>query len=106
MQDQIFFAPAAAATATASPSAPPFELVCPADSPPTPRRACQPIRRRFCRARHAEGDLCIAASAHDFVRLAMEGGTELGLVVKNTLDALELPVLDPQKWAPRPGARP
>ncbi|MDD2711863.1 MAG: SCP2 sterol-binding domain-containing protein [Simplicispira sp.] len=69
------------------------------------------------RARHADIDLCIAASAHDFVRLAqrqedpdtlffnrrlsMEGDTELGLVVKNTLDALELPVLDLQQWAPR-----
>ncbi|WP_051603272.1 ubiquinone anaerobic biosynthesis accessory factor UbiT [Simplicispira psychrophila] len=88
------------------------------------------------RARHAEIDLCISASAHDFLRLAqrqedpdtlffnrrlsMEGDTELGLVVKNTLDALELPVLDLQQWAPRqvlarlaalrpggfPGARP
>ena len=46
----------------------------------------------------------------------MEGDTELGLVVKNTLDALDLPVLDLQQWAPRqvlsrlaalrPGARP
>lgn len=69
------------------------------------------------RARHAEADLCISASAHDFVllaqrqqdpdtlffnrRLVMEGDTELGLVVKNTLDALELPVLDLQQWAPR-----
>lgn len=84
------------------------------------------------RARHAQTDLCISASAHDFVRLAqrhddpdtlffnrrlsMEGDTELGLVVKNTLDALELPVLDLQQWAPRqllarlaalrPGAQP
>ena len=84
------------------------------------------------RACHAQTDLCIAASAHDFLRLAqrledpdtlffnrrlsMEGDTELGLVVKNTLDALELPVLDLQQWAPRqllarlaalrPGARP
>jgi len=84
------------------------------------------------RARHAQTDLCISASAHDFLRLAqrhddpdtlffnrrlsMEGDTELGLVVKNTLDALELPVLDLQQWAPRqllarlaalrPGARP
>ena len=64
-----------------------------------------------------ETDLCIAASAHDFLllaqrqqdpdtlffnrRLVMEGDTELGLVVKNTLDALELPVLDLQQWAPR-----
>ncbi len=62
-------------------------------------------------------DLCISASAHDFVRLAqrqedpdtlffsrrlsMEGDTELGLVVKNTLDALELPVLDFARLAPR-----
>ena len=84
------------------------------------------------RARHAKTDLCISASAHDFLRLAqrqedpdtlffnrrlsMEGDTELGLVVKNTLDALELPVLDLQQWAPRqllarlaalrPGAKP
>ena len=85
------------------------------------------------RARHVQQtDLCIAASAHDFLRLAqrlddpdtlffnrrlsMEGDTELGLMVKNTLDALELPVLDWQQWAPRqllarlaalrPGARP
>lgn len=84
------------------------------------------------RARHAQTDLCISASAHDFLRLAqrhddpdtlffnrrlsMEGDTELGLVVKNTLDALELPVLDLQQWAPRqllarlaalrPGAQP
>ena len=33
-------------------------------------------------------------------RLAMEGDTELGLVVKNALDALELPVLDLQQWGP------
>ena len=61
-------------------------------------------------------DLAISASAHDFLRLAqrqedpdtlffsrrlsMEGDTELGLVVKNTLDALELPVLDLQQWTP------
>ena len=84
------------------------------------------------RARHRHTDLCISASAHDFLqlaqrqqdpdtlffnrRLSMEGDTELGLMVKNTLDALELPVLDLQQWAPRqllarlaalrPGARP
>lgn len=61
-------------------------------------------------------DLTIAASAHDFFRLAqrqedpdtlffsrrlsMQGDTELGLVVKNALDALELPVFDLQQWAP------
>ncbi len=57
-------------------------------------------------------DLTISASAHDFMllarrqedpdtlffsrRLSMEGDTELGLLVKNTIDAIELPVLD---WA-------
>ena len=55
-------------------------------------------------------DLTISASAYDFVllarrqedpdtlffsrRLSMEGDTELGLLVKNTLDAIELPVLN------------
>ena len=69
------------------------------------------------RARHAVTDLCISASAHDFLllaqrqqdpdtlffnrRLVMEGDTELGLVVKNALDAIDLPVLDPRHWAPR-----
>ena len=54
-------------------------------------------------------DLTISASAHDLMllarrqedpdtlffsrRLAMEGDTELGLLVKNTIDAIELPVL-------------
>lgn len=67
--------------------------------------------------RHGSVDLCISANAHDFVRLArrqedpdtlffsrrlsMQGDTELGLVVKNTLDALELPVLDLAQLAPR-----
>lgn len=61
-------------------------------------------------------DLTISASAHDFVllaqrkedpdtlffsrRLAMEGDTELGLLVKNTIDAIELPVFDPKQFAP------
>lgn len=55
-------------------------------------------------------DLAISASAQDFVllalrkedpdtlffsrRLVMEGDTELGLLVKNTLDGMELPPLD------------
>lgn len=30
-------------------------------------------------------------------RLVMEGDTELGLLVKNTLDAMEMPVLDPRQ---------
>ena len=73
-------------------------------------------------------DLTLSASAHDFLllaqrqqdpdtlffhrRLSMEGDTELGLVVKNALDAIELPVLDPRQWTPRQvlarlrGARP
>jgi O2-independent ubiquinone biosynthesis accessory factor UbiT len=61
-------------------------------------------------------DLTIGANAQDFVRLAqrqedpdtlffnrrlsMEGDTELGLVVKNAIDALELPMLDLQQWTP------
>ncbi len=63
-------------------------------------------------ARHAiaQPDLTISASAQDFIllalrkedpdtlffsrRLLMEGDTELGLLVKNTLDAMELPPLD------------
>lgn len=60
--------------------------------------------------RQSQPDLTISASGPDFLkmarreedpdtlffarRLSMEGDTELGLVVKNTLDALELPVLD------------
>lgn len=55
-------------------------------------------------------DLTITAKAYDFIQLAMrkedpdtlffsrrlltEGDTELGLLAKNTLDALELPPLD------------
>jgi len=58
----------------------------------------------------AQPDLAISASAQDFFllalrkedpdtlffsrRLVMEGDTELGLLVKNTLDAMELPPLD------------
>lgn len=61
-------------------------------------------------------DLTLSAHAHDFLRLvqrqedpdtlffnrrlSMEGDTELGLVVKNAMDALELPVLDPHHWSP------
>lgn len=73
--------------------------------------------RRFAAcAKQQTTDLTLSASAHDFVRLArrqedpdtlffsrrlsIEGDTELGLVVKNALDALELPVLDLQQWAP------
>ena len=79
-------------------------------------------------APQGEPDLTISASAQDFLllarrqedpdtlffsrRLAMEGDTELGLLVKNTLDAIELPVFELGKLAParvfgriRPGVR-
>lgn len=61
-------------------------------------------------------DLSIAASAQDFLKLArrqedpdtlffsrrliMEGDTDLGLLVKNTLDAIDMPVFDPRRLAP------
>jgi predicted lipid carrier protein YhbT len=61
-------------------------------------------------------DLMISASAQDFLRLAqrredpdtlffsrrlvMEGDTELGLLMKNTLDAIELPVFDSARLSP------
>lgn len=61
-------------------------------------------------------DLTISASAHDFVllarrqedpdtlffsrRLSMEGDTELGLLVKNTIDAIELPVFNLERYRP------
>lgn len=64
-----------------------------------------------------DADLTLSASAHDFVllarrqedpdtlffnrRLAMEGDTELGLLVKNSMDAIELPMLDIQKLKPQ-----
>ena len=67
-------------------------------------------------APQAETDLTISANAHDYMRLAqrlddpdtlffnrrlsMQGDTELGLVVKNALDALELPVFDLAAWKP------
>jgi len=63
-----------------------------------------------------EADLTISASAHDFVllarrqedpdtlffsrRLAMEGDTELGLLVKNTIDAIELPMVNLEPFKP------
>ena len=66
-------------------------------------------RFRACQ-QPAAPDLTISASAHDFLllarreedpdtlffsrRLSMEGDTELGLLVKNTLDAIELPTFE------------
>lgn len=68
-----------------------------------------------CR-RTREPELTISASAYDFLmlalrredpdtlffsrRLCMEGDTELGLLVKNTLDALELPPFDIRSLSP------
>jgi predicted lipid carrier protein YhbT len=62
-------------------------------------------------------DLSISASAQDFYllatrkedpdtlffsrRLMVEGDTELGLVAKNTLDAIELPKFTPSMLSPR-----
>jgi predicted lipid carrier protein YhbT len=79
-------------------------------------RRFQPLSRQ-----HAP-DLTVSASGPDFLllaqrgedpdtlffsrRLSLEGDTELGLVVKNTLDALELPVLDPARLFWRRPAEP
>ena len=71
---------------------------------------------RFAPLHSVQGppDLTIRAHASDFIalarrsqdpdtlffnrRLSMEGDTELGLMVKNTLDAMELPVFDPRQF--------
>ncbi len=76
---------------------------------------------RFCACqRDAAVDLVIGASARDFLalarreedpdtlffcrRLSMEGDTEIGLLVKNTLDAIDAPLLElpplpaPLRW--------
>jgi predicted lipid carrier protein YhbT len=61
-------------------------------------------------------DLVISARSRDFIalltreedpdtlffsrRLLMEGDTDLGLLVKNTLDGIELPRFDPSRLAP------
>ena len=74
----------------------------------------QGFRPRFA---DAVPDLTISASAYDFLQLAlrredpdtlffgrrllMEGDTELGLLVKNTLDGLELPPLDARLLSPQ-----
>jgi predicted lipid carrier protein YhbT len=72
---------------------------------------------RFMACKNADAaDLTISASAHDFTllarrqedpdtlffnrRLAMEGDTELGLLVKNTIDAIELPVFNLELFKP------
>lgn len=75
------------------------------------------VNGRFsARQNKGAADLTISASAYDFVllarrqedpdtlffsrRLSMEGDTELGLLVKNTLDAIELPVLNFEQFKP------
>ena len=75
------------------------------------------LKDRFSACQNkAEADLTISASAYDFVllarrqedpdtlffsrRLAMEGDTELGLLVKNTIDAIELPVFNLEQFKP------
>ena len=63
-------------------------------------------------------DLSLSASAHDFLRLAMrkedpdalffsrrlavEGDTELGLIARNTLDAMEMPKFQFSRLLPGP----
>jgi predicted lipid carrier protein YhbT len=65
---------------------------------------------------NGSADLTISASGHDLLllarrqedpdtlffnrRLAMEGDTELGLLVKNTIDAIELPVFNAAQLHP------
>jgi len=73
---------------------------------------------RFVACKNAgAADLTLSASAHDFIklarreedpdtlffnrRLAMEGDTELGLLVKNTIDAIELPVMNLEPFKPQ-----
>ena len=76
---------------------------------------CRQGRFHPCR-RDGESDLAICASAQDFLllaqrredpdtlffsrRLTMEGDTELGLMVKNALDAFELPAFELARLAP------
>ena len=68
-------------------------------------------------AQWVDADLTISASAYDFLllsrrqedpdtlffcrRLAMEGDTELGLLVKNTLDAMDMPPFTLESFHPR-----
>ncbi len=65
---------------------------------------------------NAQPDLTISAKSRDFIallareedpdtlffsrRLLMEGDTDLGLLVKNTLDGIDLPHFDPSRLAP------
>ena len=75
------------------------------------------VNDRFVATQNAgAADLTIAASAYDFLllarrledpdtlffsrRLSMEGDTELGLLVKNTLDAIEAPLVTLKQFKP------
>jgi predicted lipid carrier protein YhbT len=75
------------------------------------------IYDRFVASQNAgDADLTIAASAYDFLllarrledpdtlffsrRLSMEGDTELGLLVKNSLDAIEAPLVTLGQFKP------
>ena len=75
------------------------------------------VNGRFVASQNTgEADLTIAASAYDFMllarrqedpdtlffsrRLSMEGDTELGLLVKNTLDAIEAPLVTLEQFKP------
>lgn len=75
------------------------------------------MQKSFSACRNmGEADLTISASAHDFLllaqrqedpdtlffsrRLSMEGDTELGLLMKNTIDAIELPVFHLSQLSP------
>jgi predicted lipid carrier protein YhbT len=65
----------------------------------------------------SKSDLTISARSRDFIallmreedpdtlffdrRLLMEGDTDLGLLVKNTLDGIDLPRFDPARLSPR-----
>lgn len=75
------------------------------------------IQKSFSACRNmGAADLTISASAHDFLlmaqrqedpdtlffsrRLLMEGDTDLGLLMKNTIDAIELPVFQLAQLSP------
>lgn len=75
------------------------------------------VQKSFSACRNmGAADLTISASAHDFLllaqrqedpdtlffsrRLLMEGDTDLGLLMKNTIDAIELPVFHLSQLSP------
>lgn len=84
----------------------------------TPASGHEPALKTFFRPifDSAKPDLTISAKSRDFIslmtreedpdtlffsrRLLMEGDTDLGLLVKNTLDGIDLPRFDPARLAP------